>query len=95
MKAIILLLLLIPISAKACSPPLDGSHFTCPPHDGTFDKILVDPIKRQSVKEPIYKNVFGWKTQALMKKIKDYQSRKNQKLIEEMISKALINYKKI
>ena len=91
MKAIILLLLLIPISAKACSPPLDGSYFTCPPPDFVFPS----QGKKQPAKEPIYKNVFGWITQALMKKIKDYQSRKNQKLIEEMISKALINYKKI
>ena len=91
MKAVILLLLLIPISAKACSPPLDGSHFTCPPHDFTFPS----QEKKQRVRKPIYKNVFGWKTQALMKKIKNYQSRKNQELIEEMISKALINYQKI
>ena len=95
MKAIILLLLLIPISAKACSPPLDGSHFTCPPHDGTFDKILIDPIKRQSVKEPIYKKPFSWKAQALIKKLKDYELEQNKQLVEEMISKALINYQKI
>ena len=26
--------------AEACSPPLDGSEFTCPPHDG----VLVRPV---------------------------------------------------
>ena len=25
--------------AHACSPPLDGSDFTCPPFDGDFDRI--------------------------------------------------------
>ena len=25
--------------AQACSPPLDGSDFTCPPFDGDFDRI--------------------------------------------------------
>ena len=93
MKALVFLLLLIPISVKACSPPIDGSHFTCPPHDGTFDKILVDPIKRQSVKEPIYKKPFSWKAQALIKKLKDYELEQNKKLITGMISKALMEYK--
>ena len=91
MKAIILLLLLIPVSAKACSPPLDGSHFTCPPHDFVFPS----QERKKPDKEPIYKNVFGWKTQALMKKIKDLKIEQNKQLVEEMISKALINYQKI
>ena len=26
-------------AAQACSPPLDGSDFTCPPLDGDFDDI--------------------------------------------------------
>jgi len=91
MKVIILLFFLIPISAKACSPPLDGRDFTCPPHDFIFPS----QERKQSVKEPIYKNVFGWKTQALMKKIKDLKLKQNKQLVEEMISKALINYQKI
>ena len=77
--------------AHACSPRLDGKPTNCPPPDFVFPS----QEKKQRVKKPIYKNVFGWKTQALMKKIKNYQSRKNQELIEEMISKALINYQKI
>ena len=26
--------------AEACSPPLDGSEFTCPPHDGVVDDVF-------------------------------------------------------
>ena len=90
MKALILLVLLIPTSVKACSPPLDGSDFTCP----SDDFILVPPGKNKSVREPIYKNTFGWKQQTLMKKLKHYKLKQNIKLVRGMISKALINYKK-
>ena len=26
------------LPVQACSPPLDGSEFTCPPHDGVVEK---------------------------------------------------------
>ena len=31
--------------ARACSPPLDGSEFTCPPHDGVLSDPVVLPRK--------------------------------------------------
>ena len=89
MKALILLLLLIPTSVKACSPPLDGSDFTCP----SDDFILVPPKKNKSVKKPIYKNTFRWKQEVLMKKLKDYELEQNIKLVKGMISKAIMEYK--
>jgi hypothetical protein len=87
-KALILLVLLIPTSLKACSPPRDGSHFTCPSHDFLKEKL----IKKQPIKEPIYKNTFGWKAQALIKKLKDYELEQNKQLVEKMINKALVEY---
>ena len=37
--------------AHACSPPLDGSDFTCPPFDGDFGDIKPKPIiPRQELK---------------------------------------------
>tara|TARA_A100001391_G_C4849618_1_gene219338 strand:+ start:205 stop:480 length:276 start_codon:yes stop_codon:yes gene_type:complete len=90
-KFILLLFLLIPLSAKACSPPLDGRDFTCPPHDF----MLPSPAKNQPVKERIYKNNFGWQAQAVIKKLKNYELEQSIKSIDEMISKALVNYKKI
>ena len=38
-------------SAEACSPPLDGSEFTCPPHDGVVD----DVFKKSSFEDNISK----------------------------------------
>ena len=43
----------------------------------------------------VYKKPFSWKAQALIKKLKDYELEQNKQLVEEMISKALINYQKI
>jgi len=28
--------------AQACSPPLDGSEFTCPPHDGVLEPVELE-----------------------------------------------------
>ena len=33
-------------TAQACSPPLDGSDFTCPPLDGNFDYIKLPHSSR-------------------------------------------------
>ena len=35
--------------AEACSPPLDGSEFTCPPHDGVLEKpvAVVEPEEEE------------------------------------------------
>ena len=38
-------------SAEACSPPLDGRPFTCPPHDGI---VLRDPPSVEEEEEPRY-----------------------------------------
>ena len=34
---------------EACSPPLDGSEFTCPPHDGVLEKpvAVVEPEEEE------------------------------------------------
>jgi len=63
MKRIVLLLPLFLITmcgeapvtppAQACSPPLDGSDFTCPPFDGDFPTKPKPLIPTQSVKGEI------------------------------------------
>ena len=40
-----------PQKAEACSPPLDGSEFTCPSHDGVVD----DVFKKSSFEDNISK----------------------------------------
>ena len=51
------LMLLIPTPAKACSPPLDGSEFTCPPWD---TEILEKPkgITDQTFEDNLDPDVF-------------------------------------
>jgi hypothetical protein len=63
MKRIVLLLPLFLITmcgeapvtppAQACSPPLDGSDFTCPPFDGDFDIKPKPLIPKEQVKGEI------------------------------------------
>ena len=52
------LMLLIPTPAKACSPPLDGSEFTCPPWD---TEILEEPkgITDKSFEDNLDPDVFN------------------------------------
>ena len=42
--------------AEACSPPLDGSEFTCPPHDGVVDDVFKKSSFEDNIskKEPDY-----------------------------------------
>ena len=52
------LMFLIPTPAKACSPPLDGSDFTCPPWDGVI--LLEKPkgITDQTFEDNLDPDVF-------------------------------------
>ena len=55
-------------AAQACSPPLDGSDFTCPPFDGDFDDIklpreelrgevdIYDPLHWHSINQMFIRN---------------------------------------
>lgn len=92
MKALILFFLFFPIAVKACSPPLDGRDFTCPPFDVNLNEIVVDSPKKHFAKERIYKQNFNLKAQKLIRKIKIYQIKQNLKLVEKMIDKALMDY---
>ena len=78
----------MPISVKACSPPIDGSSFTCPSND--FN--LVRPTKNKFVEKPIYKNTFGWTARTIIKKLNNYELEQKKQLVKKMISKALMDY---
>ena len=88
MKVLVLLLLFLPTTVFACSPPLVFREFTCPP----FDYDEKPKLKNKSKREPIYKKPFGFEAQALIKKIKDLELEQNKQLVEEMINKAVIKY---
>jgi len=44
--------------AEACSPPLDGSEFTCPPWDGVLVREFEETITDQSFEDEIDQNAF-------------------------------------
>ena len=46
--------------AHACSPPLDGSEFTCPPHDFDFKEVKI-PRKEVRGEVDIY-DPYHWNT---------------------------------
>ena len=55
-------LLLIPTPAKACSPPIDGSDFTCPPWDDVVVCLSLDcprPPLPQPNRKGITDQAFG------------------------------------
>ncbi len=92
MKAFFLIFFLIPTITKACSPPLDGSSFTCPPYNGSIDKIIINSRKK-SVTEPIYNNKNNWQLESLMKKVNYHKLQEKKQTIQKMINKAIIEYK--
>ena len=83
------LLLLIPTPVRACSPPLDGSEFTCPDHD----HIMVDPI--YGPEEERKNSIVDWNAADMHKifdALRDYHAAQNRTPVEDMLNKALLEY---
>ena len=93
-----------PQKAEACSPPLDGSEFVCPPWD---DVILEKPVAVSIPEEkediPYTHRVTLYDTRVAhmghsfptgewIEKIRDHESRKVRTRVEEMINNTLIDY---
>ena len=64
--------------AEACSPPLDGSEFTCPPHDGVVD----DVFKKSSFEDNISKEEPEY--------IRDWNARRKVILLDSREDKPLV-----
>ena len=93
--------------AEACSPPLDGSEFTCPPWD---TEILEEPkgITEQAFEDNLDPNVFDhnkvevtlfdtresdkWDAGTLIQKMRDWKSKQNRTSIDDMINSSLADY---
>ena len=93
-----------PQKAEACSPPLDGSEFVCPPWD---DVILEKPVAVSIPEEkediPYTHRVTLYDTRVAhmghsfptgewIEKIRDHESRKVRTPVEEMINNTLTDY---
>lgn len=86
------LLILIPTPAKACSPPLNATTFTCPPHDGG---IIDDrPQKYDPVDQyESYYNMYQWsKAVEIIRDWKLHEQMKHKPPVDDLINKALYEY---
>ena len=85
-------LILIPTPAKACSPPLNATTFTCPPHDGGI--IDTTPQKYDPVDQyESYYNMYQWsKAVEIIRDWKLHQKLKEKPPVHDLINSALIEY---
>ncbi len=85
-------LILIPTPAKACSPPLNATTFTCPPHDGGIIDTTpqeYDPVDQYES----YYNMYQWsKAVEIIRDWKLHQHLKSKPPVNDMINSALIEY---
>ena len=91
--------------AEACSPPADGSEFTCPPHDGLLEDIFVkssfeDNISKETETPDYYtQEVTVWDTReedkwnygTVIQRMRDWKAQQNRTTVEDSINNALAN----
>ena len=91
-----------PQKAEACSPPLDGSEFVCPPWDGVLlpEKPVAFSIPEEKEDIPYTHRVTLYDTRVAhmghsfptgewIEKIRDHESKKNRTPVEDSIGNAL------
>ena len=79
--------------AEACSPPLDGSEFICPSHDGVVDRptpvaVLDEPNIDYSNGQ---REEFRWNAGSVIQRMRDWKSEPERTPVEESINNALAN----
>ena len=77
--------------AEACSPPLDGSEFTCPPHDGVLEKpvaVLDEPNIDYSNGQ---REEFKWDAGSIIQRMREWKSEQNRTPVKDSINNALAN----
>ena len=91
--------------AEACSPPADGSEFTCPPHDGLLEDIFVkssfeDNISKETETPDYYtqevtvwdtREPQKWDTGSVIQGMRDWQAARDRTPVNESINNALAN----
>ncbi len=92
--------------AEACSPPADGSEFTCPPHDGLLEDIFVkssfeDNISKETETPDYYtqevtvwdtREPQKWDTGSVIQGMRDWKAAQDRTPIDEMINASLSEY---
>ena len=79
--------------AEACSPPLDGSEFICPSHDGVVDRptpvaVLDEPNIDYSNGQ---REEFRWNSGSVIQRMRDWKSEQERTPVEDSINNALAN----
>ena len=79
--------------AEACSPPLDGSEFICPSHDGVVDRptpvaVLDEPNIDYSNGQ---REEFRWNAGSVIQRMRDWKSEQERTPVEDSINNALAN----
>ena len=79
--------------AEACSPPLDGSEFICPSHDGVVDRptpvaVLDEPNIDYSNGQ---REEFRWNAGSVIQGMRDWKSEQERTPVEDSINNALAN----
>ena len=77
--------------AEACSPPLDGSEFICPSHDGVVDRptpvaVLDEPNIDYSNGQ---REEFRWNAGSVIQRMRDWKSEQERTPVEDSINNAL------
>ena len=77
--------------AEACSPPLDGSEFICPSHDGVVDRptpvaVLDEPNIDYSNGQ---REEFRWNSGSVIQRMRDWKSEQERTPVEDSINNAL------
>ena len=80
--------------AEACSPPLDGSEFICPSHDGVVDRptpvaVLDEPNIDYSNGQ---REEFRWNAGSVIQRMRDWKSEQERTPVEEMLNNTLMEY---
>ena len=86
--------------AEACSPPLDGSEFTCPDGDLVLERSFEQPLQKETEIPDYYtqevtvwdsREPQKWDTGSVIQGMRDWKAAQNRTPIDEMISNALSN----
>ncbi len=86
--------------AEACSPPADGSEFTCPPHDGfLLEKPVAFTEPEEVTETPDYysqevtvwdtREPQKWDTGSVIQGMRDWKAAQDRVPVGDSISKAL------
>ena len=86
--------------AEACSPPLDGSEFTCPDGDLVLERSFEQPLTKETETPDYYNSEVTvwdtrepqkWDTGSVIQGMRDWKAEQDRTPVSESINNALAN----